>query len=50
MRTDPAAVNEASMDKAYMAQLVEVQRNRGAVGGNLLVQALGLEQQVHPCK
>lgn len=36
------SVDEAVLDKCYMAQLVEVQHRRGATGGNVFVQVLQL--------
>lgn len=45
---DPLPVAEAVLDKSYMAQLVEVQHHRGAMGGHALVQELHLEQQPLP--
>lgn len=41
-RTDASLVAAAVFDKAYMAQLVQVQRRRGATGGQKFVQALQL--------
>lgn len=35
---DQSSVDEAVLDKCYMAQLVEVQHRRGATGGNIFVQ------------
>lgn len=44
-------VNKAVMDKTYMGQLVGVQHQRGAVGGQIFAEMLGLElsapQQPH---
>lgn len=37
------AVNEAVLDKQYMAQLVEVQHRRGATGGITFTKVLQLE-------
>ncbi|KAK3607441.1 hypothetical protein CHS0354_035142 [Potamilus streckersoni] len=37
---DPTALKEAVVDKAYMAQLIEVQHRRGAQGGNKFYQLL----------
>lgn len=39
---DLVAFSEAVLDRTYMAQLVEVQRRRGAVGGEVFVKALQL--------
>lgn len=39
---DQGSVDEAVLDKCYMAQLVEVQHRRGATGGNTFVQVLQL--------
>ncbi|KAK6637842.1 hypothetical protein RUM44_008264 [Polyplax serrata] len=44
-RTDASLVAAAVFDKSYMAQLVQVQRRRGATGGNMFVQALQLTDQ-----
>lgn len=38
---DEAAVVQAVVDKAYMSQLVEVQHQRGAIGGELFYRLLG---------
>jgi hypothetical protein len=37
---DPDAMDTAIVDKSYMAQLIEVQRMRGAIGGNKFYQLL----------
>ncbi|KAL0272623.1 UNVERIFIED_CONTAM: hypothetical protein PYX00_005524 [Menopon gallinae] len=47
-RTDASLVASAVFDKAYMAQLVQVQRRRGATGGHTFVQALQLAEQQPP--
>lgn len=46
--SDKDAVNDAVIDKTYMAQLVEVQHRRGATGGNTFVQVLQLYQPKLP--
>lgn len=40
MAVDPTAMSQAVVDKAYMAQLVEVQHMRGATGGHVFHQML----------
>merc|ERR1719495_826948 len=39
---DLESVNESVLDKAYMGQLVAVQHNRGATGGLVFAESLGL--------
>ncbi|XP_040574316.1 integrator complex subunit 1 [Lepeophtheirus salmonis] len=43
--TDVDAVNESVMDKTYMGQLVAVQHQRGALGGDKFARALDLNYQ-----
>ncbi|KAJ1532280.1 hypothetical protein ONE63_000894 [Megalurothrips usitatus] len=45
---DDAAVANAVIDKVYMAQLVAVQRQRGATDGHMFVQVLQLNEPVLP--
>lgn len=45
---DDAAVATAVIDKVYMAQLVAVQRQRGATAGHMFVQVLQLHEPVLP--
>ena len=42
IQTDYEGVNEAVMDKTYMGQLVAVQHQRGASGGQIFAEMLGL--------
>ena len=42
IQTDFEGVNEAVMDKTYMGQLVAVQHQRGATGGQIFAEMLGL--------
>ena len=42
VQQDLDAVNESVLDKAYMGQLVAVQHNRGATGGLVFAESLGL--------
>ena len=42
IQTDYEGVNEAVMDKTYMGQLVSVQHQRGATGGQIFAEMLGL--------
>ena len=44
-RTDASLVAAAVFDKAYMAQLVQVQRRRGATGGQKFVHSLKLSDE-----
>lgn len=39
-QVDPEALKQAVVDKSYMCQLVDVQQQRGAVGGNTFVEIL----------
>ncbi|XP_046407555.1 integrator complex subunit 1 [Ischnura elegans] len=48
VETDRFAVGEAVLDKTYMAQLVQVQRHRGATGGYKFVQVLRLQEPKLP--
>jgi integrator complex subunit 1 len=47
IQTDYEGVNEAVMDKTYMGQLVAVQHQRGATGGQVFADALGLNLAAH---
>ena len=47
---DDVAVANAVIDKVYMAQLVAVQRQRGATDGHMFVQVLQLHEPVLPGK
>eukprot|EP00092_Neocalanus_flemingeri_P015764 GFUD01017066.1.p1 GENE.GFUD01017066.1~~GFUD01017066.1.p1 ORF type:complete len:2079 (+),score=577.03 GFUD01017066.1:73-6309(+) len=42
VEADLESVNESVLDKAYMGQLVAVQHNRGATGGLVFAERLGL--------
>ena len=42
IQTDYEGVKNAVMDKTYMGQLVNVQHQRGAVGGQIFAEMLGL--------
>ena len=42
IQTDYEGVNEAVMDKTYMGQLVAVQHQRGASGGQIFAEMLKL--------
>ena len=45
---DLSSVNQAVLDKTYMAQLVNILHNRGASGGLLFMQTLQLKVQKLP--
>lgn len=42
------AVVRLGVERAYMSQLLRVQRARGATGGDAFASALGLQRQVYP--
>ena len=47
IQTDFEGVKEAVMDKTYMGQLVAVQHQRGAQGGHVFADLLGLNLSAH---
>ena len=48
VQNDPDSVNEVVLDKVYMAQLVNILHMRGATGGSVFIQVLGLKEPELP--